>query len=166
MKRLIISVLFLTCTIFGFSQVKSADEIAVEKQIDALLVSWNNHNYADIANYATEDCDWVNIVGMWWKNRKEVQFAHQTFHDGMFKNVNLVKKAVHTRIIAKDVIVAHLEQRIGAYISPSGTVFPEADNLTLMIYVKKGEKWLLTAAENVVVVEQAQKSNPINKMPK
>lgn len=149
-----------------FAQSKTADEIAVEKQVDALIMSWNKHNYDDIANYATEDCDWVNVVGMWWKNRREVQYAHQVFHEGMFRNVTLAKKSVHTRIITKDVIIAHLDQRIGAYNTPSGTHYPESDNITMLVYVKKGEKWLLTAAENVVVVEQAQRSNPVNKMPK
>lgn len=149
-----------------FAQAKTPDEVAVDKQVDALIASWNNHNYDDIANYATEDCDWVNVVGMWWKNRLEIQYAHQIFHEGMFKNVKLTKKSVTFRAITKEVMVVHLLQQVGAYTSPSGTLYPEADNLKLLVFVKKAEKWLLTAVENVVVVEQAQRSNPVNKMPK
>lgn len=148
------------------AQAKTPDEVAVDKQVDALIASWNNHNYDDIADYATEDCDWVNVVGMWWKNRREIQYAHQVFHEGMFKNVPLTKTSVHFRAVTKDVMVVHLLQRVGAYTSPSGTFYPEADNLKLLVFVKKSEKWLLTAVENVVVVEQAQRSNPVNKMPK
>jgi uncharacterized protein (TIGR02246 family) len=149
-----------------FAQAKSPDEMAVDKQVDALIASWNNHNYDDIANYATEDCDWVNVVGMWWKNRREIQYAHQIFHEVMFKNVKLTKKSVHFRAITKEVMVVHLLQKVGTYTSPSGTLYPEADNLKLLVFVKKAEKWLLTAVENVVVVERAQQSNPVKKMPK
>lgn len=166
MKKIVAFCVFSLLSNVLFAQNKTADEIAVEKQVDALIASWNTHNYSDISNYATEDCDWVNVVGMWWKNRREVQYAHQVFHEGMFKNVRLTKKSVQTRLITKDVIIAHLEQRVGTYFSPSGSVFPESDNITLLVYVKKESKWLLTAAENVVVVEQAQRSNPVNKMPK
>ncbi|MFC3811296.1 SgcJ/EcaC family oxidoreductase [Lacihabitans lacunae] len=164
MKHLIFPILISTNMIF--SEKGKTDEAEVEKQIDALIASWNNHNYDDISNYATEDCDWVNVVGMWWKNRNEVQYAHQVFHNGMFKNVKLTKKSIHFRSIAKDVMVVHLLQRVGAYTTPSGSIYPEADNMKLMVFVKKEGNWLLTAVENVVVVEQAQMSNPINNMPK
>lgn len=166
MRKLVSFCLLFLLSNALFAQAQTPDEVAVDKQVDALITSWNNHNYDDIANYATEDCDWVNVVGMWWKNRREIQYAHQVFHEGMFKNVTLTKKSVHFRAITKDVMVVHLLQRVGAYTSPSGTFYPEADNLKLLVFVKKAEKWLLTAVENVVVVEQAQRSNPINKMPK
>jgi uncharacterized protein (TIGR02246 family) len=166
MRKLVSFFLLFVLSHALLAQAKTPDEVAVDNQVDALIASWNNHNYDDIANYATEDCDWVNVVGMWWKNRREIQYAHQVFHEGMFKNVPLTKTSVHFRAVTKDVMVVHLLQRVGAYTSPSGTFYPEADNLKLLVYVKKSEKWLLTAVENVVVVEQAQRSNPVNKMPK
>ena len=166
MRQLVSFFLLFVLSHALLAQAKTPDEVAVDKQVDALIASWNNHNYDDIANYATEDCDWVNVVGMWWKNRREIQYAHQVFHEGMFKNVPLTKTSVHFRAVTKDVMVVHLLQRVGAYTSPSGTFYPEADNLKLLVFVKKSEKWLLTAVENVVVVEQAQRSNPVNKMPK
>jgi hypothetical protein len=43
---------------------------------------------------------------------------------------------------------------------------PEGDDLATLVFVKKSGKWLLTAAENVDVVEASQKNNPVLKMPK
>ena len=77
--------------------------------------------------YATEDADWVNVVGMWWKNRKEVQYAHQVFHKVMFQNTPLSKTSVHTRFITNDVAVVHLYWHMGAYTSPNGNYYKEAE---------------------------------------
>lgn len=165
MKNLLI-LLFLMLSSGAYAQSKTADEMAVEKQIDALIASWNKHDYSTMASYATEDADWVNIVGMWWKNRKEVQFAHQAYHEVMFKKVKLTKNRVDLRQITPDVIIAHLSTKVGAFTTPSGHQKPEADNMSLLVFVKKGNKWLLTAGENVEVSADAMKHNPVNNMPK
>jgi hypothetical protein len=46
------------------------DKAVIEGQIDLFFKDWENHNFENMVNYATEDSDWVNVVGMWWKNRK------------------------------------------------------------------------------------------------
>lgn len=166
MKSLLLSFLLLASPYFGFAQDHSQDKIAIEKQVDAVINSWNNHNYNDMKDYATEDADWVNVVGMWWKNRKEVQYAHQVFHKVMFQNTPLSKTSVHTRFITNDVAVVHLYWHIGAYTTPNGNHYNEAENLALMVFVNKAGKWLLTSTENLVINEAAQQSNPVNKMPK
>ncbi|WP_259016621.1 SgcJ/EcaC family oxidoreductase [Emticicia fluvialis] len=163
MKYMILMLgLWLPCTLAA--QTRTKDQAAVEKQVEAIINSWNRHDYSDMPTYATEDCDWVNIVGMWWQNRKEVEYAHEVFHKGMFRDVTLKLDSVKTRVITPDVILARVYKTIGAYKSPSGTVYPKAQNLLMLLYVKKNGKWLLTAGQNVVVNEAAQKSNPVNKL--
>src|ERR1700755_2569419 len=73
------------------AQDRNPDSVAIEKQVDAFFSSWNRHDFSDMETYITEDCDWVNIVGFWWKGSKEVQFAHQYYHDRMFRNTPATK---------------------------------------------------------------------------
>ena len=158
MKQMFFSmILALVTTSLSFAQNTVNDEKEIEAGIDALIKSWNDHNYADMKNYATEDCEWVNIVGMWWKNRDEVQNAHDAFHKTIFKDVPLSKIKTTIRFITGDVAIVHLEQHIGAYTTPSGHQFPEADNHTTLVFVKKDMKWLLTTGQNVVIDAMAQK---------
>ena len=163
-KILILSALLLP--FIGFAQKTVTDSISIEQKVDEIIASWNNHDYSDMANYATEDCDWVNIKGMWWKGRKEVEYAHQVYHQTIFKTSVLKKNSTHIRFITKDVAVVHLSWRTSAFTTPSGNQVPEGDDLATLVFVKKSGKWLLTAAENVDVVEASQKNNPVLKMPK
>jgi len=155
------------------AQNRSKDEAAINKQVDAMIYSWNNHNYDDIKNYTTENTDWVNVVGMWWKGRKESQYAHQFYHNTILKTSVGEKKSVAVRFITKDVAIAHVMWQFHdpnpplppLPPSPDGKPNPPNDDLATLIFVKQNGKWLLTAGENVHIDKGAQQFDPVKQMP-
>ena len=150
--------------LFGLTataQNKDADSQAIKKQVGAFTNSWNQHDFSDLKNYTTDDLDWVNVVGMYWKNRNEVEFAHKYFHEHMFKHTSIQENWVKIKFLTPDVATAHVSTRAGSYTTPNGTNVPEQDNITLMVFVKRNGKWLLASAENVNVDEKAAVNDPI-----
>lgn len=67
MKKIFTTTFSLLIGIVLFAQNQTKDEAAIDGQVDAMIQSWNNHNYDDLKNYTTENTDWVNNTGMWWK---------------------------------------------------------------------------------------------------
>jgi uncharacterized protein (TIGR02246 family) len=169
MKKVIISILFICISGIVFAQNNTKDEQAINAQVDAMIYSWNNHNYDDLKNYTTENTDWVNVVGMWWKGRKQSQYAHQQYHNTIFKTAVCEKKSVNIRFLTKDVAIAHL---IWHFSDPHPVPMPDgkmpgpSDGLALLVYLKQDGKWLMTAGENVVIDRGAEPFDPVNKMPK
>ena len=94
MKKVLTTGSFLLICGLIFAQDHTEDESAINKQVDAMVYSWNHHNYDDLKNYTTENTDWVNVVGMWWKGRKESQYAHQVYHNTIFKTAVCEKTSV------------------------------------------------------------------------
>lgn len=167
MKKIIITTVFLLICGFTFAQDHRKDEAAINKQVDAILYSWNNHNYDDMKNYTTENTDWVNVVGMWWKGRKESQYAHQVYHNTFLKTSVGEKKAVAIRFVTKDVAIVHVEwQFSGGEATPDGKKPAVNNDLSTLVFVKQSGKWLLTAGENVHIDKGAQPFDPVKKMPK
>jgi uncharacterized protein (TIGR02246 family) len=168
-KMLSITFFLLTCQLL-LAQNHTKDEAAINKQVDAMIYSWNHHNYDDLKNYTTENTDWVNVVGMWWKGRKESQYAHQVYHNTMFKTSVCEKKSVAIRFITKDVAIAHVvwhfyDTHPGPL--PDGRPDPGPnDGLATLVYVKQAGKWLMTAGENVTIDKIAQPFDPVKDMPK
>ena len=153
------------------SQDPTEDEAAITKQVDAMIYSWNNHNYDDLKNYATEDTDWVNVVGMWWKGRKESQYAHQIYHNTIFKGSVCEKESVAVRFVTEDVAIAHVVWHFyGGAPLPDGTPPKTKDDpnvdLATLVFVKQNGKWLMTAGHNVHVDKGAQPFDPVKQMPK
>lgn len=165
MKKFLLtfSLSFFSCLLFAQG---TKDEQAIKNQLQAFLTSWNNHNFDDMKNYTTDNVDWVNIVGMRWKGRREVQFATQAYHNTMFKNVALEQKQATIRFLTKDVALAHVVWHYGEFTTPDGSKAGNTDDMATLVYVKKNGKWLLTAAENVPVDEKAKPYNPVKQMPK
>ena len=157
---ILLSVLLGICSV-GMSQKNTKSEKAIEAQIDSFIASWNKHDFSDMKNYIAEDCDFVNIKGMHWKGRENIQFAHQAYHNQFFKNTPIEKRSVTIRFLKADVVVAHLLWHIGAFTSPSGSKQGDNDDLATIVFVKTIGKWLITAMENVEVNAQAQSSNPV-----
>ena len=158
---------FLLISGFVHAQNQTKDESAINKQIDAMIYSWNHHNYDDMKNYATENVDWVNVVGMWWKGRKQSQFAHQAYHNTIFKTSVSERKSVVVRFVTKDVAIAHVEWKFsGGDTLPDGKITEPTTDLATLVFVKQKGKWLLTAGENVHIDKGAQPFDPVLHLPK
>jgi uncharacterized protein (TIGR02246 family) len=163
MQKVLTTIVFLLLSSFLLAQDRRRDEVAINEQIDAMIYSWNNHNYDDLKNYTTEDTDWVNVVGMWWKGRKDSQYAHQVYHNTIFKTSVMEKKSVSIRFITPDVAIAHVVLHTsGSDVPmPDGKKPEPTDALATIVYVNKNEKWLMTAGENVIIDKGAQQFDPV-----
>jgi uncharacterized protein (TIGR02246 family) len=166
MKKVFTTAVFLLVCRLISAQNRTKDEAAINKQIEAMIYSWNNHNYDDLKDYTTENTDWVNVVGMWWKGRKESQYAHQVYHNTMFKETVAKKRSVSIRFITKDVAIAHLLWHFSAFTGPDGKKYDANDGLATLIYLKEKGKWLMDAGENVTIVKEVQEFDPVKQMPK
>ncbi|WP_018621726.1 SgcJ/EcaC family oxidoreductase [Spirosoma luteum] len=171
MKKILTTTLLVLMSGHLFAQTRTADESAIHKQIDAMIYSWNHHKYDDLKNYTTEDTDWVNVVGMWWKGRKQSQYAHQVYHNTIFKTSVMEKKEVAIRFTTKDVAIAHVV--LHSYDSdphpaplPDGKKPGPTDGLATLVFVKQNGKWLLDAGENVLIDKGAEPFDPVKQMPK
>lgn len=171
MKQIILCCFLLAGSLLANAQDKTKDEKAINDQIDAMIADWNRHNFENMPSYTTPDFDWVNIVGHWWRGQNENKFGLETFHKTFFKNTPQTKSATHIRFVTEDVAIVHLFWSVGAFYPPDGVnrgtnKMGDDKELATLVMVKKNGKWLITAGQNIVINEDAAKSNPVNYMPK
>lgn len=169
MKKVFTTIILLLVCEMTFSQDTTKDNAAINAQVDAILYSWNHHDYDDMKNYTTENTDWVNVVGMWWRGRKESQYAHQIYHNTIFKTSVVEKKSVTIRFVTNDVAIVHVEWHfydLHPVPLPGGKESVPNDDLSTLVFVKQNGKWLMTAGENVHIDKNLQQFDPIKQMPK
>ncbi|WP_373513741.1 SgcJ/EcaC family oxidoreductase [Persicitalea sp.] len=166
MKKVLTTSLLLLMGSCVFAQNRTADELAIHKQIDAMIYSWNHHNYDDLKNYTTEDTDWVNAVGMWWRGRKESQYAYQVYHDSMFKESVVKKQSAVVRFLTNDAAIVHLYWHFSEFTGPGGNKLGPDDCIATVVYVKQNGKWLMSAGQNLVLNKEANQFDPVKQMPK
>ncbi|MDN3550236.1 SgcJ/EcaC family oxidoreductase [Mucilaginibacter aquaedulcis] len=152
------------CSFFGYAQgdQKTVDEKIIDSQVNRMVSDWNTHEFNNMDSYATDDVDWVNIVGMWWKGKQEVKKSHKAGFDYFFKGVPFTRKSLDIRFITSEVAIAHLVCHVGSLFPPDGidritNRTPETDNLLTLIYVKTKSTWLLSAGQNTYIDPKATK---------
>src|SRR5271157_1199080 len=69
--------LTISCLLIGSSllagDVNQADETDVRKVIADFAEAWDHHDGKAMAALHTEDVNFINIFGQWWKTRAEVE---------------------------------------------------------------------------------------------
>ena len=166
MKHNIICCLFFFSSLMAVGQKRVEDEKQINKQIDAMISSWNNHNFDDFSNYTTSDLDWVNIVGHWYKGQKQNKIHLEALHKSIFKDVKYTKSDTNIRFITDNVAVVHVFWSLGAFYPPDGidrgnNKMGDDEELGTFVMLKENGKWLITSAHNIVINPAAAQSNPM-----
>lgn len=159
--QVIFSFILLMASVFGFSQT---DEKQIQSQVAQMVSDWNTQEFQNMDSYMTDDVEWVNIVGMWWKGRAEVKAAHQGNFGAFFKGVPFTQKSLKTRFLTKDVAVATLISSVDEFFPPDGidhgnNKMPASDDILTLVFVKKNGKWLIASGQNTVVDARAANNN-------
>lgn len=166
MKTFVLSVAALLASRRAFAQAPvAADEAAIRNVVQQMTTNFVDHKFADMATYTTPDVSWVNIVGMWWRGRPQVQTAHQQIFDRLFTGVPFKQGAATVRAITSDVALVNVYYEVGAFYPPDGVnrgvnKMGDDQNLLTLVLVKKQGKWLLTAAQNTPVDARAAANDP------
>jgi len=160
-------VLAMTMMIASYGQAPSsgvpeADAAQIRAALKGMESAWNQHDMKAFVSYMTDDVEWVNVVGMWWKGKAQVYQAHEALHQTIFKNRQLHEpEAVELRLLAPGVVLATTIVRADGFTTPTGHVEPPSRNALTEVFVWRDGRWLVAEGHNTTIVEEAQRSNPV-----
>ena len=68
----------LACASAALAGPRSQDDDAAQVRhiVDELVASWNTADAERMYRLATDDVEWVNIMGMYWRGKAQVEAAH------------------------------------------------------------------------------------------
>lgn len=140
---------------------ETADKVA-EKITHQFIHSWNKHDMKALASIFAEDANFVNVVGMWWKSREEIQKAHEFSHGNMFKDSHLTGKPASVQLLRPDVAVIHMTWELEGMRTPGGKPVPKRQGIMIFVAVRTGDVWQVKAAQNTDVLPEGQ-PHPLSK---
>jgi len=130
------------------------DAIAeVTKVVQAFAQCWNRHDMDAFAELFSEDAEFVNVVGLWWKGRAEIKAAHEFTHQTIFKNSRLTIAEVSTRFPAPGIAIARCRWNLEGHVTPTGTPLPERNGVLLNVLRQESGGWSIIDAQNTDIIE-------------
>jgi uncharacterized protein (TIGR02246 family) len=134
---------------------------AIQEAVTTLGDAWNANDMKAYASCLTEDCDWINIVGMHWRGKASVMKAHTVYLSTMFLGVQLEILESEIAEIAPDVALVVVTIRMGDFTTPDGRLEKNMqDRMTYVMVKQPDESWLIRAAHNTTINPLATKHDP------
>jgi uncharacterized protein (TIGR02246 family) len=134
------------------SAAPSVNAIAVKAVISTLAESWNRHDMAAFAAAFSENADFVNVIGMHWRGRQEIEAKHATAHRTIFRNSSLQILESSVRLLSPDIALAHVWTQVSGAESLRKNVPEPRRALMTCVLVKQAQHWVITAAHNTDIV--------------
>lgn len=113
---------------------------------------WNIKDAKRLASVFDEDAEFVNVTGLWWHNRDDIQQAHNYGFRVIFPDSELTILETRIKQISDAVTVVHAKMKLTGQ-SPKSKQKPK-NRRTIFTFVlhKQIEGWTCASAHNTDVV--------------
>jgi uncharacterized protein (TIGR02246 family) len=109
--------------------------------------AWNAHDTKALAELFTEDADYVNVGGNWWKGRHVIQTMHERLHANRATGT-LVETNTAVRMLRPDVSVLHFQWELSGARDANGILVPTRHGIMQIIAVMQAGGWRIASAQN------------------
>jgi uncharacterized protein (TIGR02246 family) len=131
---------------------QSQQSTAVQAVAAALVDDWNRHDMKRFAGLFTEDAQFVNVIGLWWRSRAEIQEQHEALHATRMRNSHLVETETAVHFLRPDVAVVHIRWELTGDTGMDGVTLPMRRGVMSLVMVRAERTWHIASAQNTDVI--------------
>ena len=118
---------------------------------------WNNRDVDELVSVFTEDAEFVNVVGLWWHNIKEIRKAHDYGLKVIFKDSTLKIQKVTTKYLSEEIVLIHAKMLLRNQSAHGDVRTPQLrQNLFSFVAKQFNGEWKCVSAHNTDIVPGAE----------
>jgi uncharacterized protein (TIGR02246 family) len=130
-----------------------AAEVAAVKGVGAALVNdWNRHDMKDFGSLFADDAQFVNVIGLWWHSRAEIQKEHEALHATRMRTSHLVATDSAVHLLGPDAAVLLQRWQLTGDTGIDGVTLPMRRGVMTLVIVKEDSRWQIASAQNTDIV--------------
>jgi uncharacterized protein (TIGR02246 family) len=130
----------------------SDDATAVEAVASAFVDDWNRHDMKSLGGLFTADAQFVNVIGLWWHGRAEIEKEHEALHATRMRRSHLVATESLVRLMGPDVAVVLQRWRLTGDTGIAGVTLPMRQGIMTLVTIREGSQWRIASAQNTDIV--------------
>ena len=139
------------------NKARAADDAAIRALLAAQVEAWNRGDAAAWSKPFAQDADFVNIFGMVFTTRKEIEERHTTVFATIFKGTHTAVTVRRLGFLTPRLAIVDTDHVVTGYGALPATLHPvDGAVRTRMRYVmQKGRTgWSIVAAQNTEIKPQ------------
>ena len=118
----------------------------------AFTDAWHTRDGRQIGALFAEDADFVNVTGIWWRDRAAIAKAHDTALKSFFSETKLAPGAIRTRMLGTGHAIVHCRFHITGQLAPDGTTADPRTTILVFVLQRTRTGWQAVCAQNTDVV--------------
>jgi uncharacterized protein (TIGR02246 family) len=129
------------------------DEQLIRGLVAAYVETWNRHDMDAWGRLFTDDADYVNRAGGWWKSNRDSVDGHKAIHDMLVRQkqpMTYRSDVAKVAFLKPDIALVHATWAWPGFAGPSGEEQQDFKGVITMVVVKRDGRWLIRAVHNTV----------------
>ncbi len=114
--------------------------------------AWNAGDAAALGRLFVEDADFVNVVGLWWHNRSDIERAHEYGLKTFFKFAQLSVRRTKVRLLDENNAVIHVRWMLSGQLDKDGNTLDDRTAIMMFVAQRQEDRWAVVAAQNTDVI--------------
>jgi uncharacterized protein (TIGR02246 family) len=131
---------------------RAAEVEAVEGVGAAFVDDWNRHDMHSFGGLFTDDAQFVNVIGLWWHSRAEIQKEHEALHATRMRMSHVVATERVVHLLGPDAAVLLQRWQLTGDTGIDGATLPMRRGVMTLVTVKKGGHWQIASAQNTDIL--------------
>jgi uncharacterized protein (TIGR02246 family) len=107
---------------------------------------------AELAALFADDANFVNVVGVWWKNRTDIEGAHRVTHETIFRHSRLEGDVSSVVVLAPGLASVHYTWTLTGASAPDGSPAGTRKGILLLVVKEERSGWRIKVAQNTDIV--------------
>ena len=132
------------------------DESAVRALVNEFANTWNRHDMKAMHELDTEDVEWINVVGHYWRGKATVYKGHVAIHKGMSATTSASVESATIRSIAPNVAIAVATMHFVPAPDPRYPWLTAAKTRASFTIAKRDGVWKIAHFQNTVIDPKAE----------
>lgn len=134
--------------------LEQADQLAIENVIKGYTQAWNQRGCVGFADNFTEDASFVNILGMVFSGKTEIEDRHVKILETFLKDSILQIQSTELREIQPGVVIALVRWELLGNFSFHPDAKKTLDirkGVFTQVFINSDHKWEITASQNTLI---------------
>jgi uncharacterized protein (TIGR02246 family) len=128
-------------------------EAAAVREVGAAFVDdWNRHDMKSLGSLFADDAQFVNVIGLWWHSRAEIQKEHEALHATRMRTSHVVAGETRVQLLGPDAAVLLMRWQLTGDTGIDGVTLPMRQGVMSLVTVRAGNTWQIASAQNTDII--------------
>lgn len=129
------------------------DRDSISSIVDHFTQAWNEHKGKGSADYYTEDADFVNIFGMAFSGKQEIEDRHIKIHETFLKDSIFTVTDLKIKEVRPDVAIVQVYWIVNGIQKLAPPAKDSMKGIFTHAFIKNNDAWEITSTQNTMVKE-------------